>query len=223
MCLWMLLMFSFRVLWIMDNGLFLKCLIDVRDDNEIKKSVCALITSTLGLLPHQEADRPPVLLLLIYKVYYDYMALTSKTNCFCILMGEGKGWPVPHKAGKSVVTLSLRDRLRNFVKPRWLKFLRQNTDEERTTHKMRDAQKGHFGAMLRALWASDDTNKCMHLRKLFEAKEETTRKRRQNNPENSHKTGRVCVILDSMEKLCNAQGIRVLRKLLGCGAKLILD
>lgn len=88
---------------------------------------------------------------------------------------------------------------------------------------MQDAQKENFGVMLRALRASDDTNKCMHLRKLFEAKEETTRKRRQNNSENSHKTRRICVILDSMEKLGNAQGIRVLRRLLGCGAKLILE
>lgn len=100
-----------------------------------------------------------------------------------------------HKKGEDslspVVSLSLRDRLQNFVKPRWLKFLRQNTDEGRTAHKMRDVQKEHFGAMLRALRASDDTNKCMHLRKPFEAKEETSRKRKQNNPENSHKARRV--------------------------------
>lgn len=44
------------------------------------------------------------------------------------------------------------------------------------------------GDLFRApLKSSDNTDKCMNLRKLFEARDETTRKESQNNPENSHK------------------------------------
>ena len=43
-----------------------------------------MATSALGLLPHEEADGPPVLFLLNYEVYYSNMALASKTTvCVC--------------------------------------------------------------------------------------------------------------------------------------------
>lgn len=77
-------MFSFIFVCILNNGLFYTYLIDKCDGNERSKSVCATATSTLGLLPDEEADRPPALFLLKYEVYYNNMALTSKTTvCVC--------------------------------------------------------------------------------------------------------------------------------------------
>ena len=82
-------------------------MIDKCDDNERSKTICVMTTSPLGLLPDKEVDRPPVVLLLSYEVYYSNSALRSETHCFCVSMGERNAWLVPPEAGKPGWTLEL--------------------------------------------------------------------------------------------------------------------
>lgn len=86
-----------------------------------------------------------------------------------------------------MVESSWRDRLQNFVKPTWLKCAGQNIGEERAAHKMRDAQRMSSGDLKTPPESSAGGDQCMHLRRLFETRERTTRKGRQNYPQSLHR------------------------------------